>query len=431
MPETTRARQKLLFGEVGAAPKRASPLLAELLEFCDYGRRSVLASTSAPLPDGGEVEVDTVVGEFWTSGQRRGHSLHEVSYRACFKPQLPAFFVDRLSRPGEVVYDPFAGRGTTLLEAALRGRVPAGCDINPLSALLIRPRLRPPTTAEVEERLQGLQLRHDDELPEDLLVFYHPETLAELMALRGYFDERTRRGDLDIVDEWIRMVAIGRLTGHSTGFFSVYTLPPNQAVSVESQRKINARRSQEPPRRDVSALIARKSASLLKGVSDADRRMLGRAADRSVVLSGRAEHTPELADGSVGLVVTSPPFLDVVQYSDDNWLRCWFCGIDSESVPITMARTVDRWQQAMQPVFAEMFRVLRPGGHVAFEVGEVRKGTVRLEEAVIPVALAAGFDVDLVVIHSQHFTKTANCWGVGNNDKGTNSNRIVVARKPD
>ena len=43
------------------------------------------------------------------------------------------------------------------------------------------------------------------------------------------------------MDDWIRMVALNRLTGHSAGFFSVYTLPPNQAVSVKSQRKINER----------------------------------------------------------------------------------------------------------------------------------------------------------------------------------------------
>jgi len=35
-----------------------------------------------------------------------------------------------------------------------------------------------------------------------------------------------------------------------------------------------------------------------------------------------------------------------------------------------------------------------------------------------------------VLINDQKFTKTANCWGVDNNDKGTNTNRVVVFRKP-
>jgi hypothetical protein len=73
---------------------------------------------------------------------------------------------------------------------------------------------------------------------------------------------------------------------------------------------------------------------------------------------------------------------------------------------------------------------LKRGGHVAFEVGEVRGGRVRLEEHVIPCGVDAGLDPVLVLINSQVFTKTANCWGVDNNQKGTNTNRIVLFRKP-
>src|SRR5438067_199379 len=64
-------------------------------------------------------------------------------------------------------------------------------------------------------------------------------------------------------NRWIWMVGLNRLTGHSPGFFSVYTLPPNQAVSVEAQRKINAGRNQTPPRRKVGHCISRKTSQLL------------------------------------------------------------------------------------------------------------------------------------------------------------------------
>ena len=138
---------------------------------------------------------------------------------------------------------------------------------------------------------------------------------------------------------------------------------------------------------------------------------------------------PEIGDGSIDLVVTSPPFLDVVNYAGDNWLRGWFCRIDAERVPITMARRVEDWRDAMRAVFEELHRVVRPGGFVAFEVGEVRRGTVRLEEAVLPAALEAGFEPEVVVVNSQRFTKTANCWGVDNNSKGTNTNRIVLLQR--
>ena len=401
----------------------------ELRAFQWNGRQTTRAVTSVGLAKARPIVVETFVNEFWTSKQRDAHSLHEVSYRACFKPQLPRFFIDRFTAPGDVVYDPFMGRGTTVIEAALAGRTPAGCDINPLSAMLAQPRLSPPTADEVEHRLASLDLSFGVSYPKELEAFYHPDTLREICALREYLLARDSRGSLDGVDRWIRMVAVNRLTGHSPGFFSVYTLPPNQATSVDAQLKINARRNQVPPRRNVRALILAKTRSLLADCDAATRATLLRTANRAVLLTRPARSTPRLKGNSVSLVVTSPPFLDVVNYAGDNWLRGWFCGIDTSAVEISMHRKVADWQAAMTSVFRELARVLRPGGHVAFEVGEVRGGKVKLEEAVLPCGVASGLEPLLVVINAQQFTKTANCWGVRNNSKGTNTNRIVVFRK--
>ena len=131
------------------------------------------------------------------------------------------------------------------------------------------------------------------------------------------------------------------------------------------------------------------------------------------------------------LTVTSPPFLDVVDYAGDNWLRCWFNGLDAEAIGrgLSTPRTLAAWSDAMAGVFAELFRVTRPGGFVAFEVGEIRRGKLRLDETVLPLGLGVGFKSHGVLVNTQTFTKTANIWGVHNNDKGTNSNRIVLFEK--
>ena len=226
------------------------------------------------------------------------------------------------------------------------------------------------------------------------------------------------------------MAAVNRLTGHSPGFFSVYTLPPNQAVSVVAQRKINTDRNQVPPRRDVRRLIVKKSRSLLSDCDGDTRRSLATLADRYRLITAHAATTPGIEPSSVDLVVTSPPFLDVVNYAGDNWLRCWFCGIDPADVRLTVPGKIEEWREAMTAVFSELARILKPGGHVAFEVGEVRAGRVRLEEHVIPCGVHAGLDPELLLINAQEFTKTAACWGVDNNKKGTNTNRIVLFRKP-
>ena len=119
-------------------------LTRELRSFSEFGKETVEIVTEVSLTGQDTLCVPTFVNEFWTSKQRAAHSLHEVSYRACFKPQLPRFFIERLTIPGQVVYDPFMGRGTTVLEAGLLGRRPVGCDVNPLSALMVGPPLSPP-----------------------------------------------------------------------------------------------------------------------------------------------------------------------------------------------------------------------------------------------------------------------------------------------
>ena len=94
-----------------------------------------------------------------------------------------------------------------------------------------------------------------------------------------------------------------------------------------------------------------------------------------------------------------------------------------------MARNLDEWSGVMGSVFRELYRITCSGGYVAFEVGEVRKRTIRLEEHVIPLGISAGFTCDGVLINQQIFTKTSNIWGVNNMASGTNTNRIVIFRK--
>lgn len=419
-----------LDGQQGPKPAAADfeEVLARFREFGTRTRR--LETAVAGASDEFRDLVPTYVNEFWTAKQRAASSLHEISYRACFKPQLPRFFIRRLTRPGDVVYDPFMGRGTTPLEAGLLGRAPWGCDANPLSRMLVEPRLAPPRLSAVGDRLRSIDFDWTGDLPEDLLVFYHPDTLRAIVALREHLVDREKAGDLDGVDRWIRMVAANRLTGHSSGFLSVYTLPPNQAVSVKSQAKINAERGQTPPKRSVVASILRKSTSLLADCTAETRMALSRVLGRVRLFTGSSAETPELPSESVQLVVTSPPFLDVVDYLGDNWLRCWFCSVDLTRIRLTVTRKLTEWEREMTRTLCELERVLVPGGEVAFEVGEIRSGRLRLEENIVRCARAANLRPRLIVINAQHFTKTSNAWGISNLTKGTNTNRVVILRKP-
>jgi len=387
-------------------------ILSAIRQFDSFGTRTIERI---------EGDIPYMINEFWTAGQRQAHAIHEVSYRACFKPQLPEFFIGRLTVPGDAVLDPFMGRGTTPVQAALMARKPIGSDVNPLSVLLTRPRLAPPPFAAITRRLGEVTWDQAGDTPEELLAFYHPETLRQIGALREWLARAAplEEANPDPATDWIRMVAINRLTGHSPGFFSVYTLPPNQAVSIDSQRKINEKRNQTPPLRDIRALILKKSRQLLRDGAPPPH-------PPAILSTAQATAIPAVASGSVALIVTSPPFLDIVDYAQDNWLRCWFAGINAHSVRIAKHRTVQAWQEMVRDVLIEAARMLRPGGHVAFEVGEVRRGKILLERLVWAAAAGLPFERLAVVVNLQEFTKTANCWGVLNNDGGTNTNRIVL-----
>lgn len=416
MPTATRS--------IAAKPSsRLRALKAELAAFAAFGTSTLISEAAAQ----GQL-VPQYVNEFWTAKQRAASSIHEVSYRACFKPQLPRFFIQRLTQPGHTVHDPFMGRGTTLIEAALMGRHISGTDVNPLSLQFIRPRLALPSLAEITQRLREIDLASvPAEENEDLQPFYHPEVLRGLCSLKHYFAIRHSDRDYDSVDDFIRLLALTRLSGHSAGFFSVYSLPPNQAVSPASQRKINAKRQQTPPLRDIPQLLLKKAKQLLADITPADAQQL--RSTQHQLLTCPADAARELPAASAQLIVTSPPFLDVVDYAGDNWLRCWFLGIDPDSVKLSQHRKLTDWLATMTRVFTEQHRILQPGGFIAFEVGDLA-GDDALQTASIQAGTSAGLTAELVLVNAQEFTKTANCWGVANNAKGTNTNRIVLFSKP-
>ena len=379
----------------------------------------------------GAKKVTYIYDEFWTARQRQAKAIHEVSYRACFKPQLPEFFISRYSKTNDLVYDPFAGRGTTAIQASLMGRRVIQNDINPLSKILTEPRLFVPDLTEIENRLKEIEFDYTLNSEIDLSMFFHSRTLAEIMTFKNYFAEKRANETLDNLDKWIAMICTNRLTGHSSGFFSVYSFPPNIAVSQQSQKKINEKRKQFPEYRDTKKIIMKKTRTLQSGLTSQDRRFLRNSGKSAIFLTERASNTKLIENSSVQLIITSPPFLDIVQYSEDNWMRCWFNGIDSDEIGknITMSKSALEWSSEMQSVIEELFRIVKSDGVVAFEVGEIRNQSIKLDELIIPIGENSGFSIDHVMVNTQGFTKTANLWGVSNNSKGTNTNRIVVMRK--
>ena len=296
-------------------------------------------------------------------------------------------------------------------------------DVNPLSKILTQPRLQIPTISDIQERLDQIKFV-DQRADIDLSMFFHRDTESEIVSLKSNLEDNP-------VDNWIRMVSTNRLTGHSAGFFSGYTLPPNQAASQRRQKLINKRLGIIPPYKNTKEIIIKKSKSLMRNISSDLSRSLENVSSTAIFSSVDSRKTCHITSDSVHLTVTSPPFLNIVRYAEDNWLRSWFNGIDASNIEskISSCRTVDKWSNVMSGVFSELYRVTVPGGWVAFEVGEVNNGRIKLDEHVIPLGLSSGFVCAGVMVNSQDFTKTSNIWGVENMKIGTNTNRIVLFHK--
>ena len=382
-------------------------------------------------------KIEVLEGPLWTHRQRQMHPIHyTVSYRASFKPELPDFFIRRYAPlAGATVLDPFGGRGTTVLQANLLGQKAIHNDVNPVASFLCSARQVIPPLNELVTRAGALELggiREPEESDRGRLhPFFHPETLSEILGLRDLVISHRDGGDPSI--RYIGLTALSRLYGHSTGFFSVYTFP-QISIMPGAQRRNNARRKQIPTYRDIRDRIIRK---LRRDLAREIPTSYHQAAGQNEYHCSDARNMSGVASQSVDLIVTSPPFLNKVNYKDDNWMRAWFLGLEDEMAQADVMMTPDLglWLHFMRDVAREMGRVLKKGGRAVIEVGEVAYGgaNMNLEEemlAFLPLEVDGGWmRPERIFVNSQKFTKLSNCWEVKNNDGGTNTNRCLVLRK--
>ncbi|HBS03609.1 MAG TPA: DNA methylase [Leptospiraceae bacterium] len=383
-------------------------------------------------------DVPLTIGELWTSRQRQMHPIHyTVSYRASFKPELPDYFIKRYlsDKKKALVLDPFGGRGTTIIQSNLNGFSAIHNDLSPIASFLGRARRRIPDLAELELRLDEIQLssKKSNVSDEDFLrlePFFHEKTIHEIHNLRQMHLDNPDDSALS----YIALTALSRLHGHSDGFFSVYSFP-QISIMPDAQRKNNRKRGLTPEYKAVKERILKK---MKRDLAQPLHPSFNRAAANNRYLSCDATDLNGIETSSVDLIVTSPPFLDKVDYKKDNWMRAWFLGVEDrmDELPLAIFARLEQWKDFMREAIREFGRVLRPGGHAVIEVGEVISGNqlILLEREMaemLPLEVRGGGRVVAreICINQQEFTKLANCWKVTNNSRGTNTNRCLVIQK--
>ncbi len=368
----------------------------------------------------------------WKDQQRLwGHSFHPMcSYLASFPAGLAHAFIARYTRPGDVVLDPFSGRGTTATQACAEGRVGVGNDLNPFAHILTAAKVDAPTRAEVKTRLTAIRIawaatarewhsiaaavsaepdtaitvpgpgsrpiggnpkaRPDGPVPAEVAMAFHPRTLAQVLFLRAGLDPDDR------TDRFILASLTGILHGKSGSYLSA-VMPNTFSMAPRYVRDFVARTGFHSPERDAFALLDDKIRRLYRQPVPATRgiALLGDARDAGVRTREalRARGLPDKAR----LVVTSPPYLRVVKYGYYNWLRLWLLGYDASAIDDLLddAHHRDAYLVFMREVLSGLRTALADDAVVALVIGDVEmdrgrpaNGGIGLAELVWELAAA-------------------------------------------
>lgn len=368
----------------------------------------------------------------WRRAPRRwGHGLHSLcSYMAMFPPAVPHTFVEWLTDPGDVVYDPFSGRGTTPLEACLMGRVGLGSDMNPLAWVLTSAKVSPPDRRTLDRRLaelrEGITALSIADEPHHVKMLFSRKTLGQLLWLREELDER--RG----VDRFILAVLLGVLhanadiSGRPRGL--TIAMPNTFSMSPRYVEKYIRDHRLEPPRVNVLDVLDHRLAT----VQLPDRLTFRRGA---AWMQDATDPMPPPAGMRANLIFTSPPYLRVILYGKFNWLRLWLLGRERKPVDqqLFTSSSLDRYLEFMTKVIRSMRAQVRNDGFACLVIGDVVDGDreLKLAKEVERHCVSGSGFVSMGVIADrlpvQH--KVSRIWG-DTKGQATRTDRVLMLAAP-
>lgn len=305
------------------------------------------------------------------------HRFHSICpYFAMFPEAFVDHWVSRLSAPGDLVADPFSGRGTTAFQSLLLGRAALAGDVNPVAYVLSRAKTNSPTAAAVLARLDELEasylarraprgkaaLYDAGASTEFFQLAFAPSTLREIRFLRASLTPL----DSDI-DCMIAALVLGALHGESSSprYLSNQmprTISTKPAYSVRFWHKHDLT---EPPVRDTFAILRR---------AVEFRYATGRPRRKATILLGDMRELPRRTrEGKVRLIVTSPPYLDTTSFEEDQWLRLWFLGGPTQPTRNVVSRddrltTRDSYWRLIADLWRTVGYLLEPGGHIVIRI---------------------------------------------------------------
>lgn len=305
--------------------------------------------------------------------QARAHVHGFHSYPARMHPASARRLVEAFSAPGDRVLDPFCGSGTVIVEARLAGREAIGVDANPLAVRLARLKSRATTSSDRERLVEAArrasaladERRKAKSGPsrrfgrEDVALF-DAHVLFELDGLRLGIDRELDaqiRGDLELVLSSI-LIKVSRRTSDTSG----HDAPRRIAAGYPA--RLFVRKTEE-----LSGRLASVADDLARS-------------KRAVVIEGDARELVGVPDGSIALVVTSPPYPGVYDYLEHHearlrWLRLSADRFGEAEIgarrrldPLGPAKGREAWRDEISQTLRALRRVVRGGGAVVLLIAD-------------------------------------------------------------
>jgi len=325
-----------------------------------------------------------------------GIALHRICSRTgSFPPALAYYFVMKYSKIGDVVLDPFSGKGTAPLEACLNGRIGIGNDLSPEAYVLTRAKVRPVPYRRVSEWIEYAERKLDpsryrvSEVSDDVKAFFSSYTLKQILAVRDLIQE-TEDGDLA---NFVTALMLGILHGPTKIHLSV-KCSHSFSMAPEYVKKYVKKNGVTKPKRNVLKCLRIKAERVFRD---------GVPAVKGMAYMEDARRLP-IEDESVDLVLTSPPYFNMQTYAWDNWLRLWFLGYGYEDVAKMLFHTesIDKFRKFMEEVLKEIYRVLKWNRPAIIVLGrvKVRGKLIDMAEVTAPIAEKLGFEVAGIISDS-------------------------------
>lgn len=368
---------------------------------------------------------------------REFDSWHSMcSYLGAFPPTLANYLIRYFSDENDIIFDPFSGRGTTALEARILNRQTIATDLNPIALALSTAKNSNLTVDEIFQRVDELSAKYDYALyqPEaiaqsdDIHLIFHPRTLAQLCYLR----RKLLKSEMP-VDKYLVGIILGILHGgeraDGTSGYASIDMPNTFSMSAEYVRRFVQTKQLNRFYRDVFFLLKEKTSRLYKKHSELKNSGLVMRADVKK-LSELAELEP--FKNGVKLVLTSPPYLGIVNYAKQNWIRSWFLNQDPNLVSEDLDDDLNlsEWIDFSKIFVTQLKKFLKADGVAIFVIGDVAKS----KTSIVPLAR----EFCLMIKENQIFKnvwcindviadtdKTTRIWG-DSKGSATATDRIVI-----